>query len=117
MQNEILKQEHEGVMVGNLETEKTPNEAQVTSLLGRTYSRCQGLVFCLPLCATRKTPASKGKAPLQSVKAGFRIQLVTVDILGPLPGSENGNSYILVGGDYFTRWIEAYPIPLLLSGS
>ena len=39
------------------------------------------------------------------------MQLVAVDILGPLPESENGNSYILVAGDYFTRWMEAYPIP------
>ena len=39
------------------------------------------------------------------------MQLVAVDILGPLPESEPGNLYILVGADYFTRWVEAYPIP------
>ena len=39
------------------------------------------------------------------------MQLVAVDILGPLPESPKGNSYLLVVGDYFTRWMEAYPIP------
>ena len=39
------------------------------------------------------------------------MQLVATDILGPLPESGSGNSYILVVGDYFTRWTEAYPIP------
>ena len=39
------------------------------------------------------------------------MQVVAVDILGPLPESESGNSYILVAGDYFTKWMEAYPIP------
>ena len=39
------------------------------------------------------------------------MQLVAVDILGPLPESPAGNSYVLVAGDYFTRWMEAYPIP------
>ena len=34
-----------------------------------------------------------------------------MDILGPLPRSANGNSYLLVVADYFTRWMEAYPIP------
>lgn len=51
------------------------------------------------------------RAPLQSVKTGYPMQLVAVDILGPFPESEAGNSYILTVADYFTRWMEAYPIP------
>ena len=31
--------------------------------------------------------------------------------MGPFPESEAGNTYILVVGDYFTLWMEAYPIP------
>ena len=33
------------------------------------------------------------------------------DLLGPLTESEERNSYIMVVGDYFTRWMEAFPIP------
>ena len=36
--------------------------------------------------------------------------MVATDILGPFPESETGNSYILVATDYFTWWVEAYPI-------
>ena len=42
---------------------------------------------------------------------GYPLQLVAVDILGPLPVTSQGNSYILVAEDYFTRWLEAWPIP------
>jgi len=36
---------------------------------------------------------------------------MAVDIVGPLPESDNGNSYIMVVGDYFSCWMEAVPIP------
>ena len=31
--------------------------------------------------------------------------------LGPLPQSERGSKYILVIGDYFNKWLEAFAIP------
>ena len=34
-----------------------------------------------------------------------------MDIMGPLPETPRGNRYILVVGDYFTKWTEAYPLP------
>ena len=39
------------------------------------------------------------------------MQIVAVDILGPLPESDAGNSYLLVVGEYFTHWMEVFPIP------
>ena len=36
---------------------------------------------------------------------------MAVDLLGPLPESEKGNSYVMVVGDYYTRWMEALAIP------
>ena len=62
------------------------------------------------VCASRKTSAPKNCAPLQTIKAGSPMKVIAVDIMGPLPESSNKNSYILVVGDYFTRWMEAYPI-------
>lgn len=62
-------------------------------------------------CATQKSINPKTRGLLQSVVIGYPLQLVAVDILGPLPESPNGNSYLLVAGDYFTRRMEAYPFP------
>ena len=36
---------------------------------------------------------------------------IAVDIMGPMPLAKDGNRYILVIGDYFTRWMEAYGLP------
>ena len=38
------------------------------------------------------------------------MQLMAMDILGPLPESTAGNRYVLVIADYFTKWIEAFPM-------
>ena len=51
------------------------------------------------------------RAPLQSIKTGYPLQLVAMDIMGPFPESEAGNTHILVVADYFTRWTEDYAIP------
>ena len=64
-----------------------------------------------PSCATKKLPAPKKRAPLNPVRVGYPMQMVAVDLMGPFPESENGNSYILVAVDYFTRWMEAYAVP------
>lgn len=62
-------------------------------------------------CTTRKTPVPKRRAPLGTVSAGYPMLIIAVDILGPLPMTRNGNSYVLVATDDFTRWVEVYAIP------
>ena len=63
-----------------------------------------------PICTSHKTASPKNCAPLQTIKAGSPMQVIVVDIMDPLPESSNKNSYILVVGDYFTCWMEAYAI-------
>ena len=42
---------------------------------------------------------------------GKLLQRVSMDIHGPLPETKRQNQYILVSGDYFTKWMEAQPMP------
>ena len=53
----------------------------------------------------------KNQAVLQPVKAGYPLQIVATDTLGPLPKSKNGNMYVLVASDYFTHLADVYDIP------
>ena len=39
------------------------------------------------------------------------MEKIAIDILGPLPLSQNGNRFVLVLVDCFTKWTEAYALP------
>ena len=45
------------------------------------------------------------------ITVGYPLQFVVVDKLGSLPQTSNSNEYILVAECYFTRRLEAWPIP------
>ena len=62
-------------------------------------------------CVTQKTPTLKHRAPLQPICAGRPLEIVAMDLTGPFTESPSGNSYILLVGDYFNKWLEAYAMP------
>ena len=45
------------------------------------------------------------------------MERVAMDILGPLPTAKQGNKYMLVIMDLFTKWTEAIAIPNLESST
>ena len=63
------------------------------------------------VCGARKSNRRVNKSQPQNYQVGAPMDRVATDILGPFPQSESGNRYVLLVGDYFTRWIKAYAIP------
>ncbi|KRX56874.1 Retrovirus-related Pol polyprotein from transposon 17.6 [Trichinella sp. T9] len=45
-----------------------------------------------------------------AMTAGYPLQRVGVDILGPLERTPSGNQYVLVLTDYFTKWAAAFSL-------
>ena len=70
----------------------------------RWCQQCEG-------CARAKTGESGHRAKLVQDIPGMPMERMAVDLMGPLPKTENGNLYIAVVVDYFTKWAEAFALP------
>ena len=111
LQKEILHDLHSGAVSGHLGEDKTLNRLRERFYrLGHTEDVHRWCQQCSD-CVMRKTPAPKQRVQLINVHPGYPLQLVAMDLLGPLPESHQKNSYVLVVSDYFTRWTEAYALP------
>jgi transposase InsO family protein len=63
------------------------------------------------ICERVNISLNPKRAPLQSKPVYGRMERVAIDIMNASVESENGNLYILVVADYFTKFTEAYAIP------
>jgi len=62
-------------------------------------------------CNVSKKASRKPKYTLRSYHAGYPMERVHLDILGPLEETVRGNRYILVMVDQFTKWVELEALP------
>lgn len=62
-------------------------------------------------CSSRRRPQKKFQAPMQVYNVGAPLERIAIDVLGPLPETQQGNRYILVVMDYFSKWVETHAMP------
>ena len=106
----VLTQLHNSITGGHLGTKKTLSKVKDRYFWYRMSRDTKLWCSVCDVCASRKSPNRKIKAPLQKYIVGVPMERVAIDIMGPLPKSNKGNSYILAIGDYFSKWVDAIPI-------
>ena len=107
----ILEANHDSVMSGHLGFKKSLSRIRQNYYWYKMKDSVRNYVLACKVCGARKRPQKSPRAPLKNYQQGAPLDRIAMDILGPFPISDQGNRYILVVGDTFTKWIEAYAIP------
>ena len=63
------------------------------------------------VCNKNKKRNRTPRSPLGTYHAGYPMERVHIDILGPFTPSRSGNIYVLVMVDQFTKWVELSALP------
>ena len=111
LRDHILRANHTSLMSGHLGIKKTLSRIQRSFYWHNIKESVRLFIANCVVCGARKRPTSKPNAPLGEYNVGSPMDRVALDIMGPFPTSNKGNRYVLVVGDTFTKWIEAYGIP------
>ena len=111
LQQNIISLNHDLPLTGHAGIDRT-----LAKIKGKYYWRgltvdVKAFVTKCAICNTNKKPRQKGKFPMTIFHSGIPMERVHLDFLGPLPKTKQGNQYILVIVDQFTKWVECIPLP------
>ena len=111
LQREVFQQLHSSPTAGHLGITKTLSRVRERFYWARNHRDIQDWCRSCDLCASKKGPQRRSRAPMSQYNVGAPMERLALDVLGPLPITDNGNKYLLIVADYFTKWPEAYPLP------
>ena len=108
---DVLQELHNTRTAGHLGVAKTLSRVRERFYWVQCRRDVQQWCRDCDLCAQKRGPQKKIRAPMRQYNVGSPMDRIAIDILGPLPVTEAGNKYILIAADYFTKWVEAFSLP------
>jgi transposase InsO family protein len=111
VQDEVLAACHDHAWAGHLGFARTLQRAQRYCYWPTMRKDTMAYVSKCVACSRRQGQESERGLPLGHVQAAHPLEVVAMDVLGPLPETDHGNKYLLVISDYFTRFVVACALP------
>ena len=108
--SEIISSLHGSTTAGHLGTHKTIEKIRQRFYWPGFKEDVKHYIRCCEPCQKRAGPPKTHRHSLVEWQPSYPFHHIGLDFLGPLPLS-NGNKYIMLIGDHFTKWYEAIPLP------
>ena len=109
--SKLLYHYHDSITGGHLGVAKVYSKLQSKYFWPNMKDSVYLYIKTCLTCQKKKSPPKSFCAPLKKYVVGVPFERVAADVMGPLVETQKHNRYVLVVTDYFTRWVEAYPIP------
>ena len=111
LKGQVMRHLHDAKAGGHLGITKTWEKAKQCRFIWshmrtdivRWVQRCR-------MCQRKKAPPFKKRAHLVRYQVGAPWERIAADVAGPFPTTSKGHKYILVVQDYFTKWVEIFPM-------
>jgi len=110
LRERLMSHTHAGPLSAHLGAERTLIQLRQLYYWPGTSTDVQNFCRICTDCATSKGPPTHPHGKLVKVATGAPMDIVAIDILSGLPVSHEGHKYLLVATDYFTKWLECYPL-------
>jgi hypothetical protein len=111
MKEKVFKSCHDAISAGHLGQNKTLHRIKQCAIWHGMSKDCKLYVQNCSICNKNKKSRVKARSSLGQYHAGSGMQRLHLDILGPLPITQNGNKYILMIIDQFSKWLGCFPLP------
>lgn len=112
LRREILAACHDDTTAGHLGVRRTLKKIRQRYFWPKMFAEITHYVQSCPDCQTRNTPNQKPAGELQPLEPTLHpFQQIGMDFVGPLTESQDGNKYIVVMVDYYSKWVEAVATP------
>ena len=110
MRKEIIEEHHDRKGAGHFAVMKTHEKLRMSRYYWLEMRKSvEKWINSCEICQWTKPEIRKEVAPLGKCMAGEPMERIAIDVMGPLPETERGNKFIVVIGDYFTKWTEDLP--------
>jgi hypothetical protein len=111
LRNEIISSSHDPPTSGHFGYFKTLGKIQENFYWPRMRKDVLRYVKACKVCSSQKLPNTARMGLMGTEKTvKFPWQTIAVDLMGPFPRSSKGNSFLLVVGDFFTKYTLLHPM-------